>query len=74
MLVLLGYFLIAVGAGVAASGIMGYILASMLIRRYGKADRPMRISSTNVTTIQPISYPATLSPAPTHVPRLPSSS
>ena len=38
MLVLLGYFVIAVGAGVAASGIIGYILASMLIRRYEKAD------------------------------------
>ena len=38
MLVLLGYFVIAVGAGVAASGIIGYILASMLIRRYEKAE------------------------------------
>jgi hypothetical protein len=74
MLVLLGYFLIAVGAGVAASGIIGYILVSLLIRRYEKADRPVKIPSTSATTIQPISYPPTLSPAPTHVPRLPSSS
>jgi hypothetical protein len=36
MLLLLGYFLIAVSAGVAASGIIGYILASMLIRPIGK--------------------------------------
>ena len=71
MLVLLGYFVIAVGAGVAASGIIGYILASMLIRRYEKADRAIKISSTGVTTVQPISYPPTLSPAPSHVPRLP---
>jgi hypothetical protein len=54
MLVLLGYFVIAVGAGVAASGIIGYILASMLIRRYEKADRPFKTSRG--TTIQPISY------------------
>ena len=74
MLVLLGYFVIAVGAGVAASGIIGYILASMLIRRYEKADRPINISSTGATTIQPISCPPTLSPAPSHVPRLPLSS
>jgi hypothetical protein len=46
MLVLLGYFLIAVGAGVGASGMVGYILASMLIRRYEKADRPVKVLST----------------------------
>ena len=74
MLVLLGYFLIAAGAGVAASGIIGYILASMVIRRFGKADSSTKISSTSATIIQPISYPPTPSPAPTHVPRLPSSS
>jgi hypothetical protein len=74
MLVLLGHFLIAVGAGVAASGIIGYILASMLTRRYEKADRPIKISSAGATMIQPISCPPTPSPAPTHVPRLPSSS
>jgi hypothetical protein len=50
----LGYFVIAVGAAVAASGIIGYILASMLIRRYEKADRPFKTSRG--TTIQPISY------------------
>jgi hypothetical protein len=45
MMVLLGYFLIAAGAGVAASGIVGFILASLLFRRFEKADRPMKISS-----------------------------
>ena len=74
MLVLLGYFLIAVSAGVAASGIIGYILTRRLIRRYEKADRPIKISSTRATTIQAVSYPPTPSPAPTHAPRLPSSS
>jgi hypothetical protein len=74
MLVLLGYFVIAVGAGVAASGIIGYILASMLIRRYEKADRPVKISSTGAATIQPISYPPIALPAPHHAPPLPSSS
>jgi hypothetical protein len=39
MLVLLGYFVIAVGAGVAASGVIGYFLASLLIRRYEPTDR-----------------------------------
>jgi hypothetical protein len=53
MLVLLGYFVIAVGAGVAASGIIGYIVASILIRRYEKADPPLKIPSTSATTIQP---------------------
>jgi len=64
LLVLLRYFVIAVGAGVAASGIIGYILASMLIRRYEKADRPFKTSRG--TTIQPISYLPVPSPAPTH--------
>jgi hypothetical protein len=36
MSVLLGYFLIAAGAGVAASGIVGLILAKLLIRRFEK--------------------------------------
>ena len=71
MMVLLGCFIIAVGAGVAASGIVGYILASMLIRRYEKADRPIKISSTSAITIQPISHPRTAVPIPNHAPRLP---
>jgi hypothetical protein len=39
MLVLLGYFLIAAGAAVATSGIAGFILARLLIRRFDKAAR-----------------------------------
>ena len=74
MLVLLSYFVIAVGAGVAASGIIGYILVGVLIRRYEKADRPVKISSTSAATIQPISYPPTALPAPKHATQLPSSS
>jgi len=42
MLLLLGYFLVAVSADVAASGIIGYILVSMLIRRYERAERPIK--------------------------------
>ena len=57
MLVLVGYFLIAVSAGVAASGIIGYVVVSLLIRRYEKVDRPIKISLRGATTIQPISYP-----------------
>ena len=34
MLVLLGYFLIAAGAGIAASGIIGFVIANLLIARY----------------------------------------
>jgi hypothetical protein len=52
MLVLVGYFFIAASAGFAASAIIGYILASMLIRRYEKADRPVKVLSTGATTIQ----------------------
>jgi hypothetical protein len=45
MFVLVGYFFIAASAGVGASAIIGYILASMLIRRYEKADRPVKVLS-----------------------------
>jgi hypothetical protein len=38
MSVLLGYFLIAAGAGVAVSGIVGLILAKLLIRRFEKGS------------------------------------
>jgi hypothetical protein len=64
MSVLLGYFAVAVGAGVVASGIIGYILANMLIGRYEKADRHVKILSTSATTIQPISYQPTALPVP----------
>jgi hypothetical protein len=45
MMVLLGYFLIAAIAGVAASAIIGFVLTNLLIGRFEKADRPIRISS-----------------------------
>ena len=43
-MVLLGYFLIAAIAGVAASAIIGLVLTNVLIRRFTKADRPIKIS------------------------------
>jgi hypothetical protein len=45
MMVLLAYFIIAAIAGVAASLILGFVLTNVLIERFGKADRPIRISS-----------------------------
>ena len=45
MTVLLGYFLIAAIAGVVASAIVGFVLTNLLIGRFEKADRPIRISS-----------------------------
>jgi hypothetical protein len=44
MMVLLGYFLIAAMAGIAASAIVGLVLTNLLIRRFTKADRPMNVS------------------------------
>ena len=38
MMVLLGYFLIAAIAGVAASAIIGFVLTNLLIARFEKAD------------------------------------
>ena len=45
MMVLLGYFLVAGIAGVAASAMVGFVLSNLLIRRFEKADGPIRISS-----------------------------
>ena len=45
MMVLLGYFMVAAMAGVAASAIIGFVLTNLLMARLQKADRPMRISS-----------------------------
>jgi hypothetical protein len=45
MMVLLGYFIIAAMAGVAASAIIGFILTNLLISRFQRADRPVRIPS-----------------------------
>jgi hypothetical protein len=41
MMVLLSYFFIAAMAGIAASAIV--VLSNLLIDRFEKADRPMRI-------------------------------
>jgi hypothetical protein len=45
MMILLGYFFIAAILGVAASAMIGFVLTNLLIGRFEKADRPMRISS-----------------------------
>jgi hypothetical protein len=44
MIVLLGYFLIAAITGIAASAIVGLVLTNLLIRRFTKTDRPIKIS------------------------------
>jgi hypothetical protein len=44
MMVLLGYFLVAAIAGIAASAIVGLILTNLVIRRFTKAERPMNVS------------------------------
>ena len=43
MLVLIGYFLIAAAVSVAASAIVGLVLTNLLVDRFTKADRPIRI-------------------------------
>jgi hypothetical protein len=43
MLVLIGYFLIAVSITVAASAIVGLVLTNLLVGRFTKADRPIKI-------------------------------
>jgi hypothetical protein len=45
MMVLLGYFFIAAMAGVAASSIIGFVLTNVLINRFEKVERPIRILS-----------------------------
>ena len=45
MMVLFGYFIIAAMAGVAASAIIGFILTNLLISRFQRADRQVRIPS-----------------------------
>jgi hypothetical protein len=44
MLVLIGYFLIAATVSVAASAIVGLVLTNLLVGRFIKADRPIKIS------------------------------
>jgi hypothetical protein len=47
MMVLLGYFLIAAIVIVAASAIVGLVLANLLVSCFTKADRPIKISCTS---------------------------
>jgi hypothetical protein len=44
MMVLVGYFLIAALAGIAASAMIGLVLTNLMVRRFTKADRPIRIA------------------------------
>jgi hypothetical protein len=44
MLVLIGYFLIAATVSVAASAIVGLVLTNLLVGRFTRADRPIKIS------------------------------
>jgi hypothetical protein len=43
MMVLLGYFIIAAMAGAAASEIVGFVISDLLIVRFQKADRPLKV-------------------------------
>jgi hypothetical protein len=45
MMPLFGYFLIAAVAVSAASAVIGFALTNLLIGRFEKADRPIKISS-----------------------------
>ena len=47
MVVLLGYFIIAAMAGVAASAIIGFVLTSLLVARVDKSDRAARVTLPN---------------------------
>lgn len=47
MLVLIGYFLIAATVSVAASAIVGLVLTNLLVGRFTKADRPIKISGAS---------------------------
>jgi hypothetical protein len=47
MRVLIGYFLIAATVSVAASAIVGLVLTNLLVSRFTKADRPIKISGAS---------------------------
>jgi hypothetical protein len=47
MMVLLGYFLIAAFVILAASAIVGLALTNLLVCRFTKADRPIKISGAS---------------------------
>ena len=65
-MVLLGYFLIAAIAGIAASAIVGLILTNLVIRHFTKADRPIKVACTSEvseeTTVTTSALHATRSP------------
>jgi hypothetical protein len=44
MVILLGYFIDAAMAGVAASAIVEFVLTSLLVARVDKSDRPARVT------------------------------
>ncbi len=54
MMILLGYFLIAAIAGVAASATIGFVLTHLLVSRFEKANRPIAISSDQTFVIREI--------------------
>lgn len=53
MLVLIGYFLIAAAVSVAASAIVGLVLTKLLVDRFTKADRPIRIRCASEINDEP---------------------
>lgn len=44
MMVLVGYFLFAAIAGIAPSAIIGLVLTNLMVGRFEKADRPIKLS------------------------------
>jgi hypothetical protein len=56
MMVLVGYFLIAAIAFIAVAAMIGLVLTNLTIRRFTKADRPIRIacaSEVNEELLEP---------------------
>jgi hypothetical protein len=47
MMVLAGYFLVAAITVIGASAIIGLVLTNLMIRRFTKADRPIRVASAS---------------------------
>ena len=47
MMVLAGYFLVAAIAVIAASAMIGLFLTDLMIRRFTKADRPIKTACTS---------------------------
>jgi hypothetical protein len=61
MMIVLGYFLIAVAAVVATSAIIGYFLSKLLVRLLQKVDRSIRLCKSKVRAF---SAPPHISPTP----------